>query len=119
MVMLGDAVNAKKATGQAKESLEVIDVSQLLIRAIKPREDLSLTATYLPAWSWSALTTLICSSQWLRLAHLEIPVSIAAIMQHELGLQTPPDHPVTEDHREKSSHLVSHPDSFDRLRLSR
>jgi Fe-S oxidoreductase len=38
MVMLGDAVNAKKAAGQAKQSLEVIDVSQLLIRAIKLRD---------------------------------------------------------------------------------
>ena len=38
MVMLGDAVNAKKAAGQAKENLEVIDVSQLLIRAVKLRE---------------------------------------------------------------------------------
>jgi hypothetical protein len=38
MVMLGDAVNAKKAAGQAKPTLEVIDVSQLLIRAIKLRE---------------------------------------------------------------------------------
>ena len=38
MVMLGDAVNAKKAAGQAKESLEVIDVSQLLVRAVKLRE---------------------------------------------------------------------------------
>ncbi|MCL2582759.1 MAG: (Fe-S)-binding protein [Streptosporangiales bacterium] len=39
MVMLGDAVNAKKASGDAKESLEVIDVSQLLVRAIKLREE--------------------------------------------------------------------------------
>jgi Fe-S oxidoreductase len=39
MVMLGDAVNAKKAAGQAKEHLEVIDVSQLLVRAIKLREN--------------------------------------------------------------------------------
>ncbi len=39
MVMLGDAVNVKKAAGQAKQSLEVIDVSQLLIRAIRLRED--------------------------------------------------------------------------------
>jgi Fe-S oxidoreductase len=39
MVMLGDAVNEKKASGQAKESLEVIDVSQLLVRAIQLRED--------------------------------------------------------------------------------
>jgi Fe-S oxidoreductase len=38
MVMLGDAVNAKKAAGQAKQSLEVIDVAQLLIRAVKLRE---------------------------------------------------------------------------------
>jgi Fe-S oxidoreductase len=38
MVMLGDAVNAKKAAGQAKESLEVIDVAQLLVRSIKLRE---------------------------------------------------------------------------------
>ena len=38
MVMLGDAVNAKKASGQAKQSLEVIDVSQLLVRAVKLRE---------------------------------------------------------------------------------
>ena len=36
MVMLGDAVNAKKATGEAKESLEVIDVAQLLIRSVRP-----------------------------------------------------------------------------------
>ena len=38
MVMLGDAVNAKKAAGEAKQSLEVIDVAQLLVRAIKLRE---------------------------------------------------------------------------------
>jgi hypothetical protein len=28
MVMLGDAVNAKKAVGEAKQTLEVIDVAQ-------------------------------------------------------------------------------------------
>jgi Fe-S oxidoreductase len=39
MVMLGDAVNAKKAAGKAKESLEVIDVAQLLVRAVKLREE--------------------------------------------------------------------------------
>jgi Fe-S oxidoreductase len=38
MAMLGDAVNAKKAADQAKQTLEVIDVSQLLVRAIKLRE---------------------------------------------------------------------------------
>ncbi|MGH3169182.1 MAG: (Fe-S)-binding protein [Trebonia sp.] len=44
MVMLGDAVNAKKAAGQAKESLEVIDVAQLLVRAVKLREESALSA---------------------------------------------------------------------------
>jgi hypothetical protein len=38
MVMLGDAINAKKAAGQAKQTLEVIDVAQLLVRSIKLRE---------------------------------------------------------------------------------
>jgi hypothetical protein len=36
MVMLGDAVNAKKAAGEAKQTLEVIDVAQLLIRSVRP-----------------------------------------------------------------------------------
>jgi Fe-S oxidoreductase len=35
MVMLGDAINAKKAAGQAKQSLEVIDVAQLLVRSVR------------------------------------------------------------------------------------
>jgi Fe-S oxidoreductase len=35
LVMLGDAVNAKKATGEAKQSLEVIDVAQLLVRSVR------------------------------------------------------------------------------------
>ena len=35
MVMLGDAVSAKKASGEAKESLEVIDVAQLLVRSVQ------------------------------------------------------------------------------------
>jgi Fe-S oxidoreductase len=35
MVMLGDAVNAKKAAGQAKQTLEVIDVAQLLVRSVR------------------------------------------------------------------------------------
>ena len=30
LVMLGDAVSAKKSSGEAKESLEVVDVAQLL-----------------------------------------------------------------------------------------
>ena len=37
-VMLGDAVNAKKASGEAKDSLEVIDVAQLLVRSVRLRE---------------------------------------------------------------------------------
>ncbi len=39
MVMLGDAVNAKKAAGQAKQTLEVIDVAQLLVRSVKLRAE--------------------------------------------------------------------------------
>jgi Fe-S oxidoreductase len=35
LVMLGDAVSAKKASGQAKDSLEVIDVAQLLARSVR------------------------------------------------------------------------------------
>ena len=35
LVMLGDAVNAKKASGQASQDLEVIDVAQLLIRSVR------------------------------------------------------------------------------------
>jgi hypothetical protein len=34
--MLGDAVNAKKASGDAKDTLEVIDVAQLLVRSVAP-----------------------------------------------------------------------------------
>ena len=36
LVMLGDAVNAKKATGEARQTLEVIDVAQLLVRSVRP-----------------------------------------------------------------------------------
>jgi len=35
MVMLGDAVSAKKSSGEAKETLEVIDVAQLLVRSVR------------------------------------------------------------------------------------
>jgi Fe-S oxidoreductase len=45
MVMLGDAVNAKKAAGQAKPELEVIDVAQLLIRSVRLREQTASAAT--------------------------------------------------------------------------
>jgi len=36
MVMLGDAVSAKKSSGEAKESLEVVDVAQILERSLRP-----------------------------------------------------------------------------------
>jgi Fe-S oxidoreductase len=35
LVMLGDAINEKKAAGQAKPSLEVTDVAQLLARSVR------------------------------------------------------------------------------------
>ncbi|WP_030170765.1 (Fe-S)-binding protein [Spirillospora albida] len=39
LVMLGDAINEKKNEGAAKETLEVVDVSQLLIRSIKGEKE--------------------------------------------------------------------------------
>ncbi len=36
LVMLGDAVAAKKAAGQAPDTLEVVDVAQLLARSVAP-----------------------------------------------------------------------------------
>jgi Fe-S oxidoreductase len=36
MVMLGDAIEAKKADGSAKESLEIVDVAQVLARSLVP-----------------------------------------------------------------------------------
>jgi Fe-S oxidoreductase len=36
LVMLGDAVAAKKASGEAKDTLEVVDVAQLLARSVTP-----------------------------------------------------------------------------------
>jgi Fe-S oxidoreductase len=35
MVMLGDAVSEKKASGEAADTLEVIDVAQLLVRSVR------------------------------------------------------------------------------------
>ena len=35
LVMLGDAINDRKGEGVAKESLEVVDVAQLLMRSVK------------------------------------------------------------------------------------
>jgi Fe-S oxidoreductase len=53
LVMLGDAVAAKKASGEAADSLEVIDVAQLLARSVaSPTESAGSTA---PGESPSAL----------------------------------------------------------------
>jgi Fe-S oxidoreductase len=38
LVMLGDAISAKKSSGEAKDSLEVVDVAQLLARSIAQPE---------------------------------------------------------------------------------
>jgi len=38
LVMLGDAVSAKKSSGEARESLEVVDVAQLLVRSVRPTQ---------------------------------------------------------------------------------
>jgi len=53
LVMLGDAVAAKKASGEAAETLQVIDVAQLLARSVaSPTESARSTA---PGESPSAL----------------------------------------------------------------
>ena len=36
LVMLGDAVSAKKSSGEAEDSLEVVDVAQILARSVRP-----------------------------------------------------------------------------------
>jgi len=36
LVMLGDAIAAKKASGEAPESLEIVDVALLLARSVQP-----------------------------------------------------------------------------------
>jgi Fe-S oxidoreductase len=38
LVMLGDAISAKKGSGEAKDSLEVVDVAQLLARSVAEPE---------------------------------------------------------------------------------
>jgi Fe-S oxidoreductase len=38
LVMLGDAIAAKKSSGDAKGTLEVVDVAQLLARSVKPED---------------------------------------------------------------------------------
>ena len=44
LVMLGDAVAAKKASGEAKETLEVVDVAQLLSRSVAQPETRPVTS---------------------------------------------------------------------------
>jgi hypothetical protein len=34
--MLGDAVTAKQAAGEARADVEVVDVAQLLVRSLRP-----------------------------------------------------------------------------------
>jgi hypothetical protein len=36
--MLGDAISAKKSSGEAKDTLEVVDVAQLLARSVAQPE---------------------------------------------------------------------------------
>jgi hypothetical protein len=36
LVMLGDAIAEKKASGEAPDSLEIVDVAQLLARSVQP-----------------------------------------------------------------------------------
>ena len=38
LVMLGDAISDKKASGEAKDSLEVVDVAQILARSVRSAE---------------------------------------------------------------------------------
>src|SRR6266849_3901048 len=45
LVMLGDAVSAKKASGEAKETLEVVDVAQLLARSVAQPETAAASPT--------------------------------------------------------------------------
>ncbi|MFI1925418.1 hypothetical protein, partial [Streptomyces sp. NPDC020377] len=39
LVMLTDSVNGKKNEGKAKESIQVVDVSQLLLESVKTPAD--------------------------------------------------------------------------------
>jgi Fe-S oxidoreductase len=49
LVMLGDAVSAKKSSGEAKESLEVVDVAQLLARSVRPADGAAPSAPPAPS----------------------------------------------------------------------
>jgi Fe-S oxidoreductase len=48
LVMLGDAINEKKAAGQAKQSLEVVDVAQLLARSVRSSEGIGGGEPHVP-----------------------------------------------------------------------
>jgi len=56
LVMLGDAVAAKKASGDAKDTLEVIDVAQLLVRSVAPAAAVTSEAASTPAADTAAAT---------------------------------------------------------------
>lgn len=45
LVMLTDSVNGKKNDGQAKESVQVVDVAQLLLTSVKTEVDEPPTST--------------------------------------------------------------------------
>jgi Fe-S oxidoreductase len=49
LVMLGDAISAKKGSGEAKDSLEIVDVAQLLARSIVEPEPAAPTRPPSPA----------------------------------------------------------------------
>ena len=49
MVMLSDAVTAKKQSGEARESVEVLDVSQVLARSLRKKEPVPVGAGAAPA----------------------------------------------------------------------
>jgi Fe-S oxidoreductase len=48
LVMLGDAINEKKAAGQAKQSLEVVDVALLLARSVRSSEGIGGGEPHVP-----------------------------------------------------------------------
>ena len=48
LVMLGDAITEKKQSGDAKESLEIVDVAQLLVRSVRSSDAVDQPATPSP-----------------------------------------------------------------------
>jgi Fe-S oxidoreductase len=49
LVMLGDAISAKQTSGEAKESLEVVDVAQVLVRSVRRPDGAGPPGTAEPA----------------------------------------------------------------------